>query len=91
MHYVYFIQSTKNGKIYCGRTEKEPLERVKDHNQGSNAYTRANTPFILKYYEKYHCKKDAAEREKFYKSGFGRKIRDLILSSASARGGSASG
>jgi predicted GIY-YIG superfamily endonuclease len=57
-----------------------------------NKFTSENRPFELVYYEKYVCKEDCKNRELFYKSGFGRKIRDIIISTvASAKGGSASG
>ena len=38
-----------------------------------------NGPFALSYFERFSCKKDALDRERFYKTGFGRKIRDAIL------------
>ena len=60
-------------------TGKEVNERLSEHNNGSNKYTRLNRPFSLIYFEKYICSEDARQREKFYKSGFGRKIRDLIV------------
>jgi len=60
-------------------TAKIPCERLKEHNLGSNKWTRKNGPFSLLYYEKYFCKADAMQRERFYKSGFGRKIRDSII------------
>ena len=86
------MKSLKNKKIYTGITNNSPKERLKQHNNGSNIFSRQNRPFELLYFEAYICKTDALNREKFYKSGFGRKIRDLIISSAvSAKGGSASG
>jgi len=91
MHYIYFLKSTNNGKFYVGLTDNDPKERLKQHNYGSNDWSKENRPFELLYYEQYFCKTDAVMREKFYKSGFGRKIRDLIISSVSAKGGSASG
>jgi len=92
MYYVYFLKSRKNGKIYTGVTNNSPQERLKQHNNGCNVFSRQNLPFELLYFESYVCKTDAIRREKFYKSGFGRKIRDLIISSAvSAKGGSAYG
>jgi putative endonuclease len=95
IYYIYFLKSQKNGKIYTGYTEKDPRERLKDHNYGSNKWTKENGPLELLHYEKYFCKNDAQEREKFYKSGFGRLIRDSIIDtvkkSVSAKGGPAYG
>lgn len=69
----------KNEKIYTGFTEKDPQQRLKEHNSGTNDWTRSNGPFMLVYYESYCCEKDARKREKFYKSGVGRKMRNLII------------
>jgi len=79
MHYVYFAKSLKNGKIYTGKTTKNPEDRVEEHNSSCNAWTKNNAPFRLVYFEEYYCSADAGKRELFYKSGFGRKIRDIII------------
>ena len=68
-----------------------PNRRLEEHNFGTNTWTRNNGPFKLLYYENYYCEKDARAREKFYKSGFGRSIRDSIIRTVSARGGPAYG
>ena len=78
-HYIYFIKSNKNGKIYVGKTSKDPKMRLYEHNHGSNAFTKVNGPFTLIYFEQYHCSSDASAREKYYKSGFGRQIKQLIV------------
>ncbi|KKQ51706.1 MAG: hypothetical protein US70_C0014G0009 [Parcubacteria group bacterium GW2011_GWD2_38_11] len=79
MQHVYFLKSKKNKKIYTGSTEKSPAIRLKEYNEGSNKWTRENGPFDLVYYEKYTCEEDAQAREAFYKTGFGRIIRNAIL------------
>lgn len=89
MYYVYFLISLKNNKIYVGFTQKLPNTRLEEHNSRSNTWSKANKPFILVYHETYECKTDCLRREKFYKSGFGRKIRDAIIS-VTAYGGSSS-
>ena len=92
MFYVYFLRSLRNGKIYTGCTSQSPKDRLDEHNRGLNKFTSENKPFELVYFEEYICKEDAKKRELFYKSGFGRKIRDIILGEvASAKGGSACG
>lgn len=77
--YVYFAKSVSSQKIYVGSTHVDPKLRVEQHNQGSNKWSSANLPLKLVYYETYICKKDALTREKFYKTGFGRKIKDAII------------
>jgi len=73
MYFVYFARSLKNNKIYVGSSGKEPKLRVKEHNQSSNQFSKENKPFELIYFEEYVCRADALRREKFYKTGFGRK------------------
>lgn len=93
---LYFLQSLKNKKVYVGSSEKSPEIRLNEHNQGTNKFTCQNRPWKLIYFEKYYCKTDARSRELFYKSGFGRNIKSVIIqmlddSSVSAKGGSALG
>lgn len=77
--FVYFAQSLKSNKIYVGYTSKEPSERVNEHNKGSNNWSKHNGPFKLIYFEKYLCKVDAQNREKFYKMGFGKQVKLAII------------
>ena len=79
MFYVYVLKSLKNGKRYIGCTSKEPKNRLTEHNSGSNKWTRTNKPFELIYKELYNNKTIALKREKFLKSGQGRKLLDLII------------
>lgn len=81
MYYLYFARSLKNQKIYVGTTQKDPEVRIKEHNMGSNSWSKNNLPLELLYFEMYHCKRDAQERERFYKSGFGRQIKRCIIES----------
>lgn len=76
MFTVYVLKSEKNGRRYVGYTGKEADVRLKEHNTGSNKYTRHNGPFILIYTERYEEKTEAAMRERFLKSGQGRKFLD---------------
>lgn len=78
-HFVYFIQSLANNRIYVGYTGKNLAIRVGEHNRGANAWTKLNKPFKLLFYEEYTCEQCARSREKFYKSGLGRQIKTAIL------------
>ncbi len=62
-----------------GHTAKYPKERLKDHNLGSNKWTRVNKPFKLVYQENYINKSEAIKRENFLKSGQGRKYLNNII------------
>ena len=78
-HHVYVLLSRKNGKKYSGYTKKSPEVRLKEHNQGSNTWTRQNGPFDLFYTESRTSRKEALSREKYFKSAAGRKfLREKI-------------
>ncbi len=78
-YYVYVLKSLRNGKRYVGSTSKAPQVRLQEHNGGSNRWTRQNGPFELIYYEQHASKTDAQRRERFLKTGAGRKIRDGLV------------
>ncbi len=80
MYFIYFARSLRNGKIYVGQTSKNPELRVREHNQNSNTWSSHNKPLKLIYYEMYHCEEDVKQREQFYKTGFGKKIKYIIVS-----------
>ena len=80
MAIVYVLKSRRNGKRYIGCTSKRVEVRLKEHNSGSNQWTRQNGPFDLVYYEEFVCLKEARQRERFLKSGQGRKFLDKIIS-----------
>ena len=79
MCYVYVIRSSKNNRRYTGYTAKEPAVRLTEHNSGTNVFTRVNGPYVLLYQEKFTTKRQAMEREKYLKTGQGRKFLDRII------------
>lgn len=79
MYRIYFAKSIKNEKVYVGSTSKDPGKRVNEHNHGSNSWSKQNAPFKLIYYESFLCKNDALQRERFYKSGIGKRIKQAII------------
>lgn len=79
MYFVYLLRSKANNKSYVGFTSKEVVRRLEEHNIGSDTWTRKNRPFELVYYESFICKQDAMSREKFFKSGIGKKLKKLII------------
>ncbi len=80
---VYVLKSTKTGKRYVGFTSKDVHTRLKEHNSGHNIFTSKYSPYVILYYETGYCVKCAREREKFLKSGQGRKILDKITGRSS--------
>ncbi len=73
MYYVYLLKSLSDQGWYIGFTENIE-RRLDDHNSGKNISTHARRPFIVIYYEAYLHKLDALGREKFLKSGAGRRF-----------------
>ena len=71
MHYVYIIKSLKDKKIYIGHTQNL-MKRFQEHNSGLIKSTKNRKPFKLIYYEASNTLKDAVNREKSLKTGFGR-------------------
>ena len=72
MYYVYVLQSLKDNLFYTGFTTDLP-RRIAEHNNRQQASTLSRAPFKLIYYEWCLNKKDAISREKYLKSGMGKK------------------
>lgn len=77
MVYVYVIESEKKNFRYIGITNNIK-RRLVEHGCGKNKSTSFYKPFVLVLSEKYQDYKEAREREKFLKSGQGRKFLDSI-------------
>lgn len=78
MYYVYVLQSLKDKEFYTGFTENLK-RRIEEHNNKEEPSTKPRAPFILIYYEGCLSKKDAIAREKYLKTGMGKKyIRNRI-------------
>jgi len=72
MHYTYVLQSEKDGQWYTGCTQ-DLRSRLEFHNSGKVTATRDRRPLHLIYYEACHNKEDAYAREKYFKSGMGKR------------------
>lgn len=77
---IYVLKSLRNNKRYVGSTKKSAEDRLKEHNYGSNRWTKQNRPFELVYKEEYSTATEARKRENFLKSGAGRKFLNEKLS-----------
>jgi putative endonuclease len=84
MYYIYVLQSLKDNKFYTGYTDN--LERrFKEHNNGFVLSTKSRLPFELVYYEASISVTDAKAREKYLKTGIGKRyiknrIKDYLNS-----------
>lgn len=78
MWYVYIIQSLKDLERYVGLTN-DLRKRFESHNKRRVVSTRFRAPFELIYYEAHKNKYDAAAREQFLKTGWGKNWINRVL------------
>jgi len=71
--YVYILQSESDQGLYIGFST-DLRRRMKDHQDGKSFATSYRGPWRLIYYEAYLDEADALGREKFLKSGSGRRF-----------------
>ena len=72
MYYVYTLLSHKDGNLYTGSTN-DLKRRLKEHNAGGVNSTKNRSPLKLIYYEACIDEEDTRNREKYLKSGMGKK------------------
>ena len=72
MFYTYVIKSKKDGKNYIGFT-KDLRKRFNEHSANKVYSTKGRGPFELIYYEACLASQDASAREKYLKSGMGKR------------------
>src|SRR5437899_7797400 len=73
MFYVYLLHSTKDNGFYIGYST-DLKKRVSEHKRGASFATKSRGPWKLIYYEAYTEREDAEGREKYLKSGAGRRF-----------------
>jgi putative endonuclease len=73
MFYVYVLRSKKDSGLYTGYSA-DLRRRVALHKQGDARATASRGPWELIYYEAYVEQADALGRERFLKSGSGRRF-----------------
>ena len=72
MYYVYVLRSTKSGRLYTGFTS-DLRKRLAEHQSSKSPYTKTRGPYELIYYEASTNANDAAAREKYLKTGTGKR------------------
>ena len=72
MYYVYVLRSKKDRKFYTGSTINL-RKRFREHNNNRVFSTKGRGPFELIYYEACMNDQDARAREKYLKSGMGKR------------------
>jgi putative endonuclease len=73
MFYTYVLKSRIDNKLYVGFC-KDLKRRFKEHNLGRVESTKKRIPFDLVYYEACLLERKAIKREKYFKTGFGRRF-----------------
>ena len=71
--YTYVLISEHDKKFYVGFT-KDLERRMDEHNAGLVTSTKQRRPLKLAYYEACMNQNDALKREKYFKSGYGRRF-----------------
>lgn len=71
-HYVYVLRSSVDLKFYVGLTDDLP-RRLEMHNKGAVTSTKARRPFELVYWEGCLNRSDAAQRERYLKTAWGKR------------------
>ena len=72
MYFTYVLRSQKDNQFYIGFT-KDLKARIALHNNGKVRSTTGRQPLTLIYYEACLSETDAINREKYLKTGYGRR------------------
>lgn len=72
MYYVYVLRSEVSGQWYTGSTD-DLRKRLSQHNRKESNWTKRGVPWAIIYYEASLTESDARNREKYLKSGFGKR------------------
>ena len=70
--YVYVLRSTTDCEFYVGLT-RDLRARLQAHNNGQVSSTKRRVPLELVYWEGCLNEGDAAQREKYLKSAWGKR------------------
>lgn len=78
MFTVYILKSLKTAYFYTGHTNNLS-RRLEEHNNGTTRSIKYQCPWTVVYTERYLDRASAIKREKYLKSGHGRKELRPIL------------
>src|SRR5437868_15493421 len=73
LFYVYSLHSLTDHGFYIGYST-DLRKRLNEHKQGASVATKSRGPWKLIYYEAYIERPDAEGRERYLKSGAGRRF-----------------
>ena len=72
-YYTYVLLSPKDGLHYIGFSDNID-QRFKEHCSGLVEATKDRRPLKLAYYEACQSREKAIQREKYFKTGYGRRF-----------------
>lgn len=72
MFYVYILKSEKSGQWYTGSTN-DLRKRLSQHNLKQSNWTKSGVPWSIIYYEASLNESDIRAREKYLKTGNGKR------------------
>ncbi|MBS3769252.1 MAG: GIY-YIG nuclease family protein [Bacteroidales bacterium] len=67
------MKSSVDGRLYKGLTS-DLQKRINEHNRGKTKTTKAFKPWELVYYKEFSTRDEARQREKYLKTGAGRRF-----------------
>ena len=73
MFFTYVLISKSDKRLYIGFTD-DLQKRVEEHHKGAVSSSANRRPLKLIYHEACLNSKDALKREKYFKTGFGRRF-----------------
>ena len=78
MYYAYVLKSIEQEYFYKGHCH-DMEKRILQHNSGMTESIKPYIPFKLVYFEEFETEKEAIAREKYFKSGAGRRFLKKVL------------
>ena len=78
-YHVYVLKSLCDGGSYVGSAGKELSERLWRHNRVDYRFTKGCRPWEIVYSEKMTSRSKAVRRERYFKTGVGRRELEQIL------------
>ncbi|WP_035805607.1 GIY-YIG nuclease family protein [Lunatimonas lonarensis] len=82
-HFVYILQSEKDGTFYIGES-KDPLGRLEKHNRQHKGYTARKQPWKIVHTEEFGSRFEAKKREEYLKKQKSREFIQQLISSKTA-------
>ncbi len=68
LYFMYILQSRTTGRFYVGHCGEDLIERFRRHQFGQNLATKNRGPWWMPYYEIFHSRAEAMQRERAVKA-----------------------